>query len=152
MSDTTLKPIIKNITDNILFELFKIQIPITICFVDSENQENLDYRIKIESRILDKGENKPLVRIGSSESLYKDSYDRLLTSIDLKIREGYKYGVFADTKDITTKKNLIDLLGKFNKDLVSMCTYINYNSKENYFEIRRPAAKLAFFILVSDLK
>ena len=134
MSD--LKPVVKNITPEILFELFKFQIPITIIFIDQEGQENIDYRIKIEERIFDKNENKPLVRLGSSTTLYKDSYDRLLTSIDMKVSEGYKYGVFASSSDLTLKKKLIDLLGKINSELISMCTYIDYNSKENYFELR----------------
>lgn len=141
MSDT-LKLIVKNITPEILFELFKIQIPMTICFVDENNQENLDYRIKIQERVFDKGENKPLVRIGASDSLYKDSYERILTSIDMKLREGYKYGVFADSADLILKKNLIDLLGTFNSSLIESCTYIDYNSKENYFELRnQPTGK-----------
>lgn len=140
MSDT-LKPIVKNLTPDILFELFKFQIPISIIFVDEENNENIDYRIKIESRVFDKGENKPLVLIGNGTSLFKDSYDRLLTSIDMKVNEGYKYGVFASVQDLTTKKNLIKLLGKINKDLISMCTFIDYNFKDNYFELRNQPLK-----------
>ena len=133
---TDLKPIIKNITPQILFELFKIQIPMTIIFVDDEGNENIDYRIKIEQRIFDKGENRPTVRLGTSNTLFKDSYDRLLTKIEMNVGEGYKYGVFATIQDITLKQNLLDLLGKINKDLVETCTYIDYNKKENYFEIR----------------
>lgn len=131
-----LKPIVKNLTPKILFELFKIQIPMSIIFVDSEGNENLDYRIKIESRVYDKGENKPFVRIGSGKSLFKDSYDRLLTSIDMKVNEGYKYSVFASVSDINLKKNLLELVGKINKEFIQMCTYIDYNPTENYFEIR----------------
>jgi hypothetical protein len=54
----------------------------------------------------------------------------------MNVGEGYKYGVFATIQDITLKQNLLDLLGKINKDLVETCTYIDYNKKENYFEIR----------------
>jgi hypothetical protein len=81
-----LKPIVKNLTPKILFELFKIQIPMSIIFVDSEGNENLDYRIKIESRVYDKGENKPFVRIGSGKSLFKDSYLEKLLVVRNQLR------------------------------------------------------------------
>lgn len=135
MSDT-LKPVVKNLTPPILYQLFKLQVPITIIFIDAEGNENVDYRIKIEKRVYDKKENKPQVRLGKSNTLFNDSYDRLLTSIDMKINEGYKYGVFATVKDLTQKKNLIDLVGKINKELIEMCTFIDYNFEENYFELR----------------
>lgn len=131
-----LKPIVKNITSKILYELFKIKIPLTIIFVDENNQENLDYRIKIEDRIFDKNENIPLVRLGTNKSLFKDKYDRLLTLIDMHVNEGYKYGVFSTTKNILEKQKLLDLLGTINSELISICTYIDYNNKNNYFELK----------------
>lgn len=131
-----LKSIVKNITPKILYELFKIKIPLTIIFVDENNQENIDYRIKIEDRIYDKNENIPLVRLGSNKTLFKDKYDRLLTLIDMRVNEGYKYGLFSTSKDIIEKQKLLDLLGKINNELVSICTYIDYNKINNYFIIK----------------
>ena len=132
-----LQVITSKLTNKKIFELFKINIPISIIFVNNEdNQINHDYTINIFQRANKNGKNYPIIK--RKNNLFNDDYDRIITMIDMHVNEGYSYQFLADEKDIHTKKPLLELLGNIDEDLISSCIYIDYNYKEKYFELRYP--------------
>lgn len=132
-----LQVITAKLTDKKIFELFKIRMPIHILFVETETNEiNHDYTIKIHDRENKDQKNYPVIKRG--EMLLADDYNRLITVIDMHVREGYSYQFLADQKDITDKKPLLELLDNIDKEVIETCVYLDYDAKEKFFEIRYP--------------
>lgn len=116
-------------------ELFKFKMDIYIIFVDSESGEiNGDYTIKIVDRIFNGTDNVPVIerKIGK----VKDSYENIMTLINMRINEGYEYQILAEQTDIHLYKPLLEFLGKIDEELISSVIYIDYNHENQYYEIR----------------
>lgn len=131
----------KDINDDVLFELFKFNIPLMICFTDEYNVEDENLRITIVERFYTKNDNIPIVKFGKGNKKFKDSYERIVNKINEYISSGYTFTVLTTQEVLTKKKPLFELLGKIKNDFIDGCVFIDYNYNDKYFEVRNQQTK-----------
>lgn len=115
-------------------ELLKFKMVIYMVFVDTAGEMNHDYTIKIVDRVFNGTDNVPVIERKTGQ--FKDTYDNIITLINMRINEGYEYQILAEASDIHQYKPLLEFLGLIDEELVESVTFIDYNYLNKYYEIR----------------
>lgn len=130
--------VLSNLKSEEVFAFLKMQIPAKIVFVNSSGQRFNSEFLLIERTFIN---GKKIIEVdidGISDQL---TYDKLLSKLSDNMSNTIGLEIMIPLSVFKDKEPLIVLISTIKKDIVSNCIYIDYDEKNNVFEVKNKPFK-----------